>query len=103
MLLIAYGTRPEYIKIKPILDQLTIPYKTLFTGQHMDIAPKDAEHILTIPEGPNRLDSIITACMNIPNSVFEGITHVMVQGDTTSAFGVALAAFHRQVTVMHLE
>lgn len=34
---------------------------------------------------------------------FEHITHVMVQGDTTSALTVALAAFHREIPVIHIE
>ena len=34
---IAYGTRPEIIKISPVIQELAnrnIPYKTIFVGQH---------------------------------------------------------------------
>ena len=35
MILLTYGTRPEYIKVKPLMDAMTkrgFSYKTLFTG-----------------------------------------------------------------------
>tara|TARA_R110000824_G_scaffold8429_13_gene38280 strand:+ start:17925 stop:18914 length:990 start_codon:yes stop_codon:yes gene_type:complete len=102
MLLIVYGTRPEYIKVKPILDNLTIPYKVLFTGQHKNIVPVNDGIVLSIIDGDNRLDSIVQSTLN-NDSIFNDITHVMVQGDTTSAFAVALAAFHRNIPVIHLE
>lgn len=107
MLLICYGTRPEYIKIKPIIERIkgTIQFKTLFTGQHKDII--NSEHIpdynLDIINGNNRLDSVLISGMNIDNSIFENITHVLVQGDTTSVLSLALAAFHRQIKIIHLE
>ena len=39
MILICYGTRPEHIKISPLLKEMdgVIKYKTLFTGQHVDL------------------------------------------------------------------
>jgi len=106
MMLICFGTRPEYIKIKPILDVFKgeIPYKILFTGQHTDLLAHIEGDItrLKIKDGENRLDSIVSSIMNQCH-VFENVSSVMVQGDTTSAFGVALAAFHRQIPVLHLE
>jgi len=108
MLLISFGTRPEYIKIKPLLREFDrkIPYALLFTGQHTSLL-KDVINTtdirrLSIESGENRLDSIVASIMN-SNHVFANITSVMVQGDTTSAFAVALAAFHRKIKVVHLE
>jgi UDP-N-acetylglucosamine 2-epimerase len=37
------------------------------------------------------------------NRFFEDVDSVLVQGDTTSAFAVALAAFHRKIKIIHLE
>ena len=106
MMLISYGTRPEYIKIKPILDVFKgeIPYKILFTGQHTSLLPpvEDNIHRLYIQNGPNRLDSIVASVLN-NEDIFKNVTSVMVQGDTTSAFAIALAAFHRKIPVLHLE
>ena len=108
MILVSFGTRPEWIKIKPVLDQMEgkMPFKLLFTGQHEDLLAKvdfKAEVTrLTIKNGSNRLDSIIESVMNL-DEIFEGVDAVMVQGDTSSAFAVALAAFHRKIKVIHLE
>tara|TARA_B100000085_G_scaffold123031_1_gene111996 strand:- start:6129 stop:7115 length:987 start_codon:yes stop_codon:yes gene_type:complete len=106
MILISFGTRPEYIKIKPLIDSFKerIPYRLLFTGQHVDLLSNIDEdvHKLTIEDGSNRLDSIVSSVMN-NDSIFEGIDAVLVQGDTTSVFAVALAAFHRQIKIIHLE
>ena len=105
MLLICFGTRPEYIKIKPLLNKLDglIPYKLLFTGQHLDLI-KNFDNIdkLEIINGVNRLDSIVASVLN-NDLIFKDITHVMIQGDTTSAFAISLAAFHRKLKIIHLE
>ena len=108
MILLSFGTRPEWIKVKPLLKLLDgkIPYKLLFTGQHKDLLSKiekENELIkLNIRHGANRLDSIVSSIMN-NNHIFRDVKLVLVQGDTTSAFSVALAAFHRKIKVAHLE
>jgi len=108
MLLISFGTRPEYIKIKPLLETFdgVIPYALLFTGQHTsllkDVISTTDIRRLEIEDGESRLDSIVQSIMN-KGHIFNNITSVMVQGDTTSAFAVALAAFHRKLKIIHLE
>ena len=39
MILVSFGTRPEYIKLKPLMAEMKeeIPFKVLFTGQHTDL------------------------------------------------------------------
>ena len=59
-------------------------------------------HRLNIEYGENRLDAIVSSVMN-NNRFFEDVDSVLVQGDTTSAFAVALAAFHRKIKIIHLE
>lgn len=109
MLLITYGTRPEYIKIKPLLgviDKNRI--KILFTGQHPDIVDKNLVGgvnsfiSIRIKKRDNRLDSIVQSILG-NEDIFQGVSAVLVQGDTASAFSVALAAFHRRIPVVHLE
>ena len=107
MLIISFGTRPEWIKIKPVVDAIEgkIPFKILFTGQHTSLVEeylKDTFVVNEIGSGDNRLDSIVCSLLNKDN-LFEGVSHVMVHGDTTSAFAVGLAAFHRNIPVIHLE
>ena len=107
MILIVYGTRPEFIKIKPLIREMELRglmFKTLFTGQHKDLIDYNATYNVSIYDsGKNRLDSIISACMNLKDEWFEGVTHILVQGDTTSVVGMALAAMHRKIKVIHLE
>ncbi|MFW6226376.1 MAG: non-hydrolyzing UDP-N-acetylglucosamine 2-epimerase [bacterium] len=106
MILLAFGTRPEYIKIKPLIDIFNkngFPHKTLFTGQHMDLLKSiNINYKIDILDGTNRLDSIVESVMNV-EYIWNNITHVLIQGDTTSVFAVALAAFHRGIKVIHLE
>ena len=65
MILLAYGTRPEYIKLKPLIHEFDFngfPYKTLFTGQHQDLLKEivpDFSAIIHEFKGGNRLDAII--------------------------------------------
>jgi UDP-N-acetylglucosamine 2-epimerase (non-hydrolysing) len=111
MLLVAFGTRPEWIKIRPLINEIkgAIPYRLLFTGQHTDIVDSSLNNYeyrtLSINQtmSSNRLDSIVCSIMSDIDDHLEGVTHVMVQGDTTTVFGVALACFHRGVKVIHLE
>ena len=110
MILISFGTRPEYIKLKPLMDKLdqssrgnTVSYKTLFTGQHKDLVKHKANYNIEIQDGNNRLDAVVSSIMNGIDFKSEGISAVIVQGDTTSTYAVALSAFNHQVKVIHLE
>jgi UDP-N-acetylglucosamine 2-epimerase (non-hydrolysing) len=107
MILLTYGTRPEYIKIKPLIKEFKnekVPFKILFTGQHKDIANGDYDFKIEMSDlSENRLDSVIANIMTLKNDVFEGITHILVQGDTTSVVGLSLSALHRKIKVIHLE
>lgn len=110
MILISFGTRPEYIKLKPLMDKFdqtyggdTPVYKTLFTGQHKDLVKHKADYNIEIKHGDNRLDALVSSIMNGIDFKSEGISSVIVQGDTTSAYAVALSAFQHQVKVVHLE
>ena len=107
MILLVYGTRPEFIKIKPLMEEMTkrgLPFKTLFTGQHKDLTSHEADFNITLFEtGRNRLDHILEGCIGLPDEWFEDITHILVQGDTTSAMGMALTGMHRKIKVIHLE
>ena len=105
MLLITYGTRPEWIKLEPIIDLLDkkkLPYTLLFTGQHTTLVNEKYNNKLSILSGSNRLDSIFNSILG-NDWIFNNVTRVMVQGDTASSFAIALAAFNRKIPVIHLE
>lgn len=102
-ILICFGTRPEWLKIKPILDKLhKSDYILLFTGQHQDLLNNvSVKYRINISSTSSRLDAIVNDCLQqFPEGEFKG---VLVQGDTASAFGCALAAFNRQLPIYYLE
>ena len=108
MILLTYGTRPEYIKIKPLLDVFNLkkyPYRLLFTGQHEKLSKFVHDWSIDIVDGENRLDSIVQSIMNTLDNIVkqDSITHILIQGDTTSVLALSLAAFHREIKVIHLE
>ena len=103
MILICFGTRPEWLKVKPLINILNkTDYKLLFTGQHVDLL-KDisVDYKIQIQENDNRLDQLISDCLlQFPRGDFDS---VLVQGDTASAFACALAAFHSRKKIYYLE
>jgi UDP-N-acetylglucosamine 2-epimerase (non-hydrolysing) len=119
-LLIAFGTRPEIIKLKPLIRELkkrnNLEIKLLYVGQHsyttkdvcemLDLFPATIETLkIETNVACGRLDSIVVGVLSecADKCVFEGVHATLVQGDTTSAFAVALASFHAAVPVLHLE
>jgi UDP-N-acetylglucosamine 2-epimerase (non-hydrolysing) len=102
-ILFCLGTRPEWLKIKPILNVMNPnDYDLFFTGQHEDLL-KDLnfKYKVKVINNKNRLDDIISSCMlNFPD---ENYDYVLVQGDTGSALGCALAAHNRKIKLIHLE
>lgn len=103
MILICFGTRPEWLKVKPLVNKLERGrYKLLFTGQHEDLLKGiDVDYKISIGSNLRRLDQIFSDCiLQFPEGDFSS---VLVQGDTASALGCALAAFHRKIKIYYLE
>lgn len=116
MIVICFGTRPEWLKIKPIISKIhnKIPYRLVCTGQHESLIDPSIRRYkvqyFEINEGSNRLDDIVISILKYADDIdgikdyfFDNADYVMVQGDTTSAFAIALAAFHRKIPIIHLE
>ena len=86
-ILFCLGTRPEWLKIKPLINILDKKnYDIFFTGQHQDLL-KDLEfdYNVNVINNKNRLDDIIISCMlNFPTEQYD---YVFVLGDTGSALG----------------
>jgi len=105
-ILVAFGTRPEWLKIKPLIksfDSGGIQYDLIFTGQHVDLLKDVSVNIkLELKDlSNNRLNSVLSNILLFETTT--NYTHVLVQGDTTSALGMALWAFHNKIKVIHLE
>lgn len=103
-ILICFGTRPEYIKVKSLIDNIP-NNKTLFTGQHLDLLKNvNVDYKLSMKEelSDNRLNNIMCSIMSCTD-IFENIDYVLVQGDTTTACAIGLSAFHNGKKIIHLE
>ena len=105
--MIAFGTRPGWLEGRPLVEvyeEQKTPIRLLFTGQHDSLMERDFkyDYKIDIKKFDNRLDSIFMSILG-NDSVFESVTKVLVQGDTASAYAVALASFHRKIEVVHLE
>ncbi len=104
IILVVFGTRPEYIKVNSIIKNFT-NIKTCFTGQHCDLLNSiDVDYKLSIDDNisENRLNNIYCNIMKYSH-IFENVDYVLVQGDTSSATAMALSAFHHGKKVIHLE
>ena len=103
-ILICFGTRPEYIKVKSLIDNLE-NVKTCFTGQHPDLLKNvNVDYNLKLNRNisENRLNNIISNVLSFDN-IFNGIDYVLVQGDTSTACAIALSAFNNDIKIIHLE
>lgn len=101
MILTCVGTRPEWIKIKPLISHINT--KILYTGQHISMLPDiKFDMALYIDNKRNRLNSIISSILDqFPDT--SDYKYVLVQGDTATAYACALAAFNAGTDVIHLE
>ena len=110
------GTRPEAIKLAPVIRQLNhlSEFKThlILTGQHremvdrvMELFDLKADYDLAIMKPRQTLTSITCDSLQGLETIFAEIKPqlIFVQGDTTTAFAAALAAFYQQIPVGHVE
>ncbi|MFD8214902.1 non-hydrolyzing UDP-N-acetylglucosamine 2-epimerase [Streptomyces sp. NPDC059697] len=115
-LMVVYGTRPEAIKMAPVIEALDRspifrPTVTV-TAQHRGLLDQvhalfgvRADHDLDILSERQSLADITVRVLDglCPLLRHERPEAVLVQGDTTTAFAGALAAFYSQIPVVHLE
>lgn len=114
--LVLYGTRPEAIKMAPVILKLRqTPELTsivCFTGQHRAMAETvmavfgvTPDIDLNVMKPGQSLEGLTAALMLSLKAVFEEHKPdiVLVQGDTTTAMVGALAAFYKNVRVGHIE
>ena len=109
------GTRPEAIKQLPIyfaLKRVGVPVKICATAQHSELAQQifslfevAPDFILQPMQAGYDLAQLTSALLNQLTSFFvaQKPRLVVVQGDTTSAYSAALAAFYLQIPVAHIE
>src|SRR5437763_2596489 len=107
-----FGTRPEAIKLAPVLAALEgssrLEPVIVVTGQHRELLAQVLElfriephHDLDLCEPGQSLTSITTNALLGLTPIFaaERPDAVLVQGDTTTTFVGGLAAFYQQIPV----
>jgi UDP-N-acetylglucosamine 2-epimerase (non-hydrolysing) len=109
------GTRPEAIKLAPVVLQLRergVETIVIGTGQHRDLVNPVLElfgvtldHDLRIMQADATLNMVLSRAVARLGEALERLRPnvVVVQGDTTSALGGALAAFNCGIPVAHVE
>jgi UDP-N-acetylglucosamine 2-epimerase (non-hydrolysing) len=116
-ILTIFGTRPEVIKLAPIIRHLT-SYAKIFqtinvaSGQHTDLLYPFVRlfdihidydlRIMGNDQTPNQVCSRVLASLD-PILGQERPDLILIQGDTTTALAGALAGFHRRIPVGHVE
>jgi len=111
-----FGTRPEAIKLGPIIKALEaapdIELTVCTTGQHremlkqvLDLFEIEPDMDLAVMTPGQSLTDITSRVLNklSPLLAERQVDWLLVQGDTTTAFAAALAAFYAKIPVAHLE
>lgn len=116
-ILVVYGTRPEAIKVAPVVWALRrrperFEVVTCSTAQHRDmldrvsvtlgLEPDLDLDLMRADQGLNDLAARVLAAVD-RTLVQVRPDWVVVQGDTTTAMASALATFHRRVRLAHVE
>ncbi|MDQ7783365.1 MAG: UDP-N-acetylglucosamine 2-epimerase (non-hydrolyzing) [Desulfomonilaceae bacterium] len=115
--LLAFGTRPETIKLAPVYGELRaradgIRVLCCVTGQHRDILDPFLRFFDIRPDYDLNILKENQTLSYVAARVLQGMTDILlreqphlliVQGDTTSAFAAALAAFHLKIPIAHVE
>lgn len=115
-ILVVYGTRPEAIKMAPLVAEIDrsdhLQAVVAVTGQHRAMLDQvnalfgiKPAYDLNIITERQRLEDVTSRVLGGVSEIIaqEEPDAVLVQGDTTTCFAAALAAFYRQVPVVHLE
>lgn len=116
-ILVVFGTRPEAIKMAPVIrefrkhpDQFDIT--VCVTAQHREMLDQVLRFFEIEPEYDLDLMKQDQGLNGLTRSVLQGVSEVIqevkpdavfVQGDTTTSFAAALAAFYEGVKVCHIE
>lgn len=118
--MVVFGTRPEAVKLAPVIQELerrrvqgaAVTTRVVLTGQHRELVASmlalfqiEAHEDLKIMRPGQGLTQVTVRVLEGLEPILqrERPDWVVVQGDTTSAFAAALAAFYAHVPVAHVE
>ena len=116
-ILVVLGTRPEAIKLAPLIYEFwqhpeTFETKICVTSQHREMLEQALEFFKIRPDYDLNLMKPNQTLFDITADGLKGMAKILetenpdgliVQGDTTTAFLAALAGFYKQKKVIHIE
>lgn len=115
-ILVIFGTRPEAIKLFPVVHALKADPRfecvVCVSAQHrqmldqvLQIAGITPDHDLDVMQPDQTLDTLTANLLTGLGRVMDAVKpdRVIVQGDTATAMSGALAAYYRKVPVDHVE
>lgn len=113
-ILVVFGTRPEAIKLAPLIVQLRqfFSVRVCITAQHRQMLDQSLRLFSIVPDydlnlmRPNQsLSSLTASVLERMQDVLQSCRSdiVVVQGDTTTAMAAAMAAFYNRIPIAHVE
>ena len=115
-ILLVFGTRPEAVKMCPLVQELRarreIKSVVCVTGQHREMLDQILATFSVVPDYDLSVMKNSQTLFDVTTGVLEGLKGVLeaekpdivlVQGDTTTAFAAALAAYYLRIPVGHVE
>ena len=115
-ILIVFGTRPEAIKMAPVVkalqDENHFEVRVCVTGQHREMLDQvllffkiTPDYDLNLMQANQTLNELSARILKNIDPVLEEFLPdlVLVHGDTSTSSMAALAAFHRNIKVAHVE
>ena len=114
--LFVFGTRPEAIKMAPLIQEMTareeFEVKICITSQHREMLDQvmtffglTADYDLDLMKpGQSLLDVVAGVVVGMDKVITESMPDIIiVQGDTNTVLAGALAAFYKKIPIAHLE
>lgn len=116
-ILIVFGTRPEAIKMAPLIKAFQKQYdifevKVCVTAQHREMLDQVLELFEIVPDYDLDIMKPGQDLYDVTSNVLLGMKPVLtdfkpdivfVHGDTSTTFAASLAAFYQQIRVAHIE
>lgn len=115
-ILIVFGTRPEAIKLAPIIYELQnktqVTAKVCVTGQHRTMLDQVLSLFKIVPDYDLNIMTANQTLVDILQMTSIGLNNILetfeanwviVQGDTNTTFATALTAFYKKIQVAHIE
>ena len=114
--MLVFGTRPEAIKMCPLVNELksrkSIQTVVCVTGQHRQMLDQVLETFQVVPDYDLSIMKQRQTLFDVTTNILNGIKEVLeaekpdvvlVHGDTSTTFVTALACFYLQIPVGHVE